>query len=279
MKQVSHSEISTYLDCQKKWELQYVKGLKVDNVHLQFGSMGHKVLETGIIPDEALYPDLKEMFEISSWSNYFTPILDEMSEFLKEYDVLYRELRVENQYIKGVIDLVLQHKTTKRIFILDYKFSNSDKGNEDILLDEQMYIYAVLYAKTHQIPLNTISCGYVNIPKCEMNNPRILKNGQLSKDKAQNVTYKKYVEKIKELGLNMDDYTDFLSEISGRTLISITIAPINEDMVLRIMTNIDNVMKDMEKGYVLEKCAFMCKKCDFLQYCKYGKTIKNENAV
>ena len=40
------------------------------------------------------------------------------------------------------------------------------------------------------------------------------------------------------------------------------------------MTNIDNVILDMEKGYVLEKCAFQCKYCDFLQYCKYGKEIK-----
>ena len=59
---VSHSEITTYLDCQKKWELQYIKGLKVDNIHLQFGSMGHKVLETRVIPDESLYPELKDKF-------------------------------------------------------------------------------------------------------------------------------------------------------------------------------------------------------------------------
>ena len=274
MRQVSHSEISTYLDCQKKWELQYIKGLRIDNVHFQFGSMGHSVLETRIIPDEALYPELKEAFNITSWHNYFTNILDEIDERFKEYEVLHREYKIETEEIKGVIDVVWQHKATGRILITDYKFSNSDKGAEDVLLDEQMYIYAVCYASNNNMSLDNIDIGYINIPKSELNSPRVLKSGQLSKDKAQNTTYKKYVEKIHELGLNMADYEDFLSEIAGRTLISVTITPINPDMVVRIMQNIDNTIKDMEKGYVLEKCTFQCKHCDYLRYCKYGKEIK-----
>ena len=65
MKVTSHSEISTYLECQKKWDLQYNKGIKFDNVHFQFGSMGHKTLETRIIPDELLYPELKEVYSFN----------------------------------------------------------------------------------------------------------------------------------------------------------------------------------------------------------------------
>ena len=81
-RQVSHSEITTYLDCQKKWELQYLKGLKVDNIHFQFGSMGHEVLEKRIIPDENLYPELKEAFNITSWKNYFEAIFKELDDYL-----------------------------------------------------------------------------------------------------------------------------------------------------------------------------------------------------
>lgn len=276
MKVVSHSEISTYLECQKKWELQYQYGVKFDNIHFQFGSMGHKALETRIIPDEILYPELKEAFNISSWQNYFTPIFEEIDKRFKDYDLLYKELAVENEQIRGVIDAVWRHKTTGRYLITDYKFSTSDKGQEDVLLDEQMYIYAVLLASQLNIPLEIIEIGYINIPKKEMDNPRVLKSGALSKDKAQNVTYDKYVEKIHELNLNIADYEDFLSEIHGRTLLSIEHQPINIDMVYRIMNNIDLVIKDMQKGYVLEKCSFQCKKCDYIQYCKYGKEIKNE---
>ena len=273
-RQVSHSEITTYLDCQKKWDLIYNKGLTIDNVHLQFGSMGHKVLETREIPDEMLYPELKEEFGIQSWKNYFTTIFNELDEYFKDYEVLHREYRVENEYIKGVIDVVWRHKTTGRILITDYKFSTKNKGLEDILLDEQMYLYAMVYGTNNNLSIDDIDIGYINIPKCEMTKPRVLKNGTLSKDKAQNTTYNMYVESINELGLNISDYEDILSELTNKTMINVAISQMNRDMMIRIAENVDHVIRDMEKGYVLEKCAFQCKYCDFLQYCKYGKEIK-----
>lgn len=273
-KQISHSEITTYLDCQKKWDLVYNKGLKIDNVHLRFGSMGHEVLETREIPDEMLYPELKEEFGIQSWKNYFTTILNELDEYFKDYEVLHKEYRIENEQIKGVIDVVWRHKTTGRILITDYKFSTKNKGLEDILLDEQMYLYAMVYGVQNKLSIDDIDIGYVNIPKCEMIKPRVLKNGTLSKDKAQNTTYNLYVESINELGLNISEYEDILSELTNKTMINVAISQMNRDMMLRIAQNVDNVIKDMEKGYVLEKCTFQCKYCDFLQYCKYGKEIK-----
>lgn len=273
-RQISHSEITTYLDCQKKWDLVYNKGLKIDNVHLRFGSMGHEVLETREIPDEMLYPELKEEFGIQSWKNYFTTILNELDEYFKDYEVLHKEYRIENEQIKGVIDVVWRHKTTGRILITDYKFSTKNKGLEDILLDEQMYLYAMVYGVQNKLSIDDIDIGYVNIPKCEMVKPRVLKNGTLSKDKAQNTTYNLYVESINDLGLNISDYEDILSELTNKTMINVAISQMNRDMMLRIAQNVDNVIKDMEKGYVLEKCTFQCKYCDFLQYCKYGKEIK-----
>ena len=273
-RQVSHSEITTYLDCQKKWDLIYNKGLTIDNVHLQFGSMGHKVLETREIPDEMLYPELKEEFGIQSWKNYFTTIFNELDEYFKDYEVLHKEYRVENEYIKGVIDVVWRHKTTGRILITDYKFSTKNKGLEDILLDEQMYLYAMVYGTNNNLSIDDIDIGYINIPKCEMTKPRVLKNGTLSKDKAQNTTYNMYDESINDSGLNISDYEDILSELTNKTMINVAISQMNRDMMIRIAENVDHVIRDMEKGYVLEKCAFQCKYCDFLQYCKYGKEIK-----
>lgn len=271
MKVVSHSEISTYLDCQKKWELIYVKGLKLDNVHFRFGLVGHKALETRVIPDESLYPELKEEFGISSWHNYFTPIFKEIDNYFADYDLIETEYPVGNEQIRGVVDAIWKNKSTGRILITDYKFSNNDKGQTDILLDEQMYIYAVLYAAEKGLSLEDIDIGYINIPKKEMDSPRVLKSGQLSKDKAQNVSHETFLAKIHELGLNEEDYADVLSELVGRKLISIHTSSINMDMCIRIMENIDNTIKDMRKGYVLEKCTFQCKHCEYLPYCKYGK--------
>ena len=274
MRQVSHSELTTYLDCQKKWDLIYNKGLKIDNIHLQFGSMGHEVLETRIIPDESLYPELKEAFGISSWNNYFTTIFNELDETFKDFEVLHKEYRVETDDIKGVIDVVWKNKTTDKILITDYKFSNKDKGQVDIWLDEQMYIYAAAYASLNNLVLEDIDIGYINIPKAEMKKPRVLKNGTLSKDKAQNTTYALYLETIEENGLNVADYEDILSEITDKRLTTVATCNINVEMATRIMMNIDNTIKDMDKGYVLEKCTFQCKYCDFLEYCKYEKEIK-----
>lgn len=273
---VSHSEITTYLDCQKKWELQYVKGLKVDNIHLQFGSMGHKVLETRVIPDESLYPELKEAFNIKSWFRYFSKIFSDLDTLMQDYKILYKEYKVENDIIKGVIDAVWKNKETGKILITDYKFSTGTKGLEDILLDEQMYIYAVLYATLNNLSLDDIDIGYINIPKYEPGEPRVLKNGQLSKDKAQCVLYGDYIKAIQDRGLNIADYEDFLSEIKNKGFVQIAISPINIDMAKQIMINIDNTIKDMQKGYVLEKCSYMCKHCDFIEYCKYGKEIKHD---
>lgn len=275
-KRVSHSEITTYVDCQKKWELQYAKGLKIDNIHFQFGSMAHKVMETRQIPEEELYLNLKESFGISSWKNYFESIFDELDERMKDYEILYKEYKVENEDMVGVIDVVWKHKDTGKYLITDYKFSNSDKGQVDILLDEQMYIYAVLFASMNGLTLDDVSIGYINIPKTEMNQPRILKTGKLSKDKAQNTTYKKYLAKINELGLNVCDYEDILLELKNKYLLTIEMSTINIDMACRIMENIDNIIKDMSKGYVLEKCSYMCKRCECLEYCKYGKDIPSK---
>ena len=273
-RQVSHSEISTYLDCQKKWELQYLKGLRVDNIHFQFGSMGHSVLETRNIPDETLYPELKESFGVVSWKNYFTIILNEIDEHFKDYDVLHKEYRVETEDIKGVIDVVLKHKETGKILIADYKFSNSEKGYEDILLDEQMVIYAVVYASKNNLSLSDIEIGYINITKKEPDKPRVLRNGTLSKDKAQATTYDLYLNTIIEMGFDVNDYSDVLEDLKCKKLTSFCKTSINEDMAVRIMKNIDNTIKDMEKGYVLEKCTYMCKRCEYLEYCKYGKEIR-----
>lgn len=271
---ISHSEISTYLECQKKWWLQYIMGLRVDNVHFQFGSMGHSALETRLIPDETLYPELKEAFKITSWKDYFTTIFTEVDELLKEYETIDTELKLESMSLKGVIDLVMRHKTTGRILLLDYKFSTSDRTLDDVYLDEQLYIYSILYHNHSDIALENIDIGFITIPKGDFDKPQILKKGGLSKAKSQKTTAKAYMQAIIDNNLNVADYEDILTELSGKQLIKFCVTEINIPMLHRVCENIDNVIKDMDKGYVLEKCSHMCGRCDVLQYCKYNRPIK-----
>lgn len=263
---VSHSEITSYLDCQKKWKLEYIDKIRVSNNHFEFGEMAHKVMETREIPDESLYPELKEAFNINSWKNYFSTILNELDAFTNDYEIVGREIKVGNNIIKGVIDLVL--KKGNKYMICDYKFSTSVKDYTDLYLDEQMYIYAYLFCEEHKISLDDIELCYINIPKVEVREPRILVNGKLSKDKGQNTTYEKYLSKIREMKLDIDDYSEVLAYLQNKKFIHIYHNFLNIDKLVEIMANIDNVIKDMNKGYILEKHSYMCKKCPYLQICK-----------
>ena len=271
MKVISHSEITTYLDCQKKWDLVYNKKIKISNPHTIFGEMGHKVLFDREIPDEILYPELKEYFSIKSWKNYFTNILSEIDETFKEYDVLYRELPVENEYLKGIIDIVLRNKNTGRYLIADYKFSTGVKKFEELFSDEQMYIYAYLFSTLYNVSLDDIDIGYFNITKSDIDYPRVLSNGKLSKDKNQNTTYDLYMEKIKELNLDVNDYVDVLDIFKNKKQTSFYSNSLNVSVLVRILSNIDNVIKDMQKGYILEKCSYQCTRCEFYDKCKRGE--------
>lgn len=275
MKKTSHSAITTYLDCQKKWDLIYNHGLEQKSIHFEFGSMAHKVMETRVIPDELLYPELKEYFKINSWHNYFSNVLGCIDSFMSGmgYRLVGKEVPVEDDNLRGVIDAVWYNDERGKTLITDYKFSTGSKGYNELMVDEQMYIYALLYHKATGVALTEIETGYINIPKQELNEPRVLKNGTLSKDKAQYTTVEKYLNKIKDLGLNVDDYADILEELANKPYVQISIEPLDLTRLEKVFGNIDNVIKDMSKGYVLEKNSYMCTKCDFYDYCHCGKHI------
>lgn len=273
-RKISYSEIQTYLQCQTMWYLRYVKKLRLDTVHTRFGSMAHKVLETRNIPLEELYPELKEEFQITNWTSYFSTILNELDSLMSDYEKVDSEVVVENEYLKGIIDTVWKNKTTGKYLLTDYKFTNTPKDQMDLLIDQQLYIYGSMFALEKGIRLDDVEVGYISIPKKELDNPRVLANGKLSKDKAQRTTYKMYLNKIHELNLDENDYVDILDALLGRPLIVLEISRISSRMLERIALNIERVWEEMDKGYCLEKCSsFDCKRCDLLKECKLKEDL------
>lgn len=231
--------------------------------------MAHKVLETRDIPDEILYPELKQAFNISSWENYFTNIFKQLDELLLDYEILSKELKLICDNVVGVIDLVARNKKTGRILLLDYKFKSVPMTYEDLFLDEQLKIYAKLYASEKWEDINNIDVGYLNIPKSELSKPKILKNGSLSKDKTQNTTKQLYLETIKELGLNESDYLDILKDLEHKEYITLVQSSVDEETINDIFKNLHNTIKSIESGFVLE-CMSQnkCKDCDYKHVCK-----------
>lgn len=267
---ISHSEASSYWQCQKKWWLQYVKKIKISTPHLEFGEMAHKALETREIPDEFLYGNLKETFDITSWKGYFTNIYSYLDKLLADYDIIDRELKLKFNNVVGVIDLVLKHKTTGKILLLDYKFKSTPMTYEDLFLDEQLKIYAKLYSAEKWIDISEIDVGYINIPKQEIKEPKILKNGSLSKDKSQCTTYEKYLSCIHKLKLNPADYNDILTDLQAKPYITIIKSSVDENIVNKVFENLNNTLKSINSGFVLENMSqFICSNCDYKKYCKY----------
>lgn len=266
MKKISHSEIQTYLSCQKKWDLCYNQHIKITNPDFEFGEIAHKVMETGIIPSEELYPELKEYYGIKSWDFYFKNILSFLDDTFKDYECVGHEIKVENDDLKGVIDVI--YKKDDLLYLCDYKFTKNPKTQEDLAQDEQLYIYAFLYSVLNKFDFNKIRICYLSFPKTQIDLPRVLANGKLSKDKAQNTTYELYVQAIKEHGLDVNEYEDILEHFKAKPLfVKISTQP-NVDYLGRILENIENVKRDMQKGYILEKNGYDCKFCPYLKHCK-----------
>ena len=117
-----------------------------------------------------------------------------------------------------------------------------------------------------------IDIGYLNISKSDLDYPRVLSNGKLSKDKNQNTTYELYLGKIKELNLDESDYIDVLNALRHKKQTSLYSNILNKDVLVLILKNISNVITDMNKGYILEKCSYQCVRCEFYERCKRQRT-------
>lgn len=267
MKTISHSEATAYMDCPKKWDLIYNKGVKKTSPHLDFGVIAHKVLESREIPDETLYPNLKETFNIKSWKNYFSNVISEIDKILKDYEILDKELKIKSDDgIVGVIDLVC--KKDNNIYLFDYKFTNNEKDYLDIYLDEQLKLYAYLYSKKNWVNIDNIYVGYISIPKTELDEPVVLKNGKLSKNKSQCTTKDLYLQAIKEHGLDIAEYEDFLSEL--KSYIHIVFSKIEPKQCYDAVDNILNISKAREILPILQNAtSIKCRNCEYLKECKY----------
>ena len=267
MKNLSHSEITTYLQCQKKWYLVYNQKIRLSNPDFEFGEIAHKVMETGVIPSEELYPELKEHFGIWNWNIYFSSILSFLQSEFNDLECIGHEIPVEHNGLKGIIDVIYRDKEGY-VYLCDYKFTKNPKTIDDLQQDEQLYIYAYLYSVINQFDFNKIRLCYISFPKTQIDEPRILNNGKLSKDKAQNTTYELYKQAIKKHDLREEDYEDILDYLKTKPLFSkIDMSP-NVDYLTRILENIEYVRKDMSKGYLLEKNGYDCKWCPYFKYCK-----------
>lgn len=223
------SEINDFLRCRKRYDYAWIQKLKPRqrSEKLTIGSAIHKFLELWYSEfrskdaidammeyiednskelEEIAVQDLKHLATCVAWnyvghysfdSNWtvlgvevpFSVQLDDETNYTGTIDLIVRD---EDDYIWFV-----DHKTTNAIDVYD---KNSDMDRQ---ISRYWWALEQLGYNVHGFIYNIILKDYP-IP------PKQLKNGQLSKDKAQKTTSHMYRDAIKQLSLNEDDYADFL---------------------------------------------------------------------
>lgn len=322
----SNSSLNCFMDCMKKWEHRYVlhtEPCKPPSPHLTFGSMAHEVLEKNgllrdevndgvvdkeklydIIPSEALYPELKQEFNISSWNEYFIPVCREVArietsliaDFEKEFgekptiereyklSVTPEQMRDVGVYVRepfvGVVDLLLYN--AQAAYIVDYKFSASRKTQDDFDMNSQFPMYAMLINLTMDIPVHNIKYGYIDIPKVQFDKPTMLSNGTLSRNKGQNCSaefYKKCVQAIHgdDEKYNCEPggyYHDIYQELLLKRPAYLSMQWADESAVAHIFDDLCNTARMIEYVKMIGSpipCkydSYSCKNCEYLKACK-----------
>lgn len=272
---LSHTQISTYCDCPRKWELVYKQFIKTTSPHLKLGILVHDTLCTGIVPDEWMSPELKDAFEITSWGEYFAMLKQELDEKFPSdrYEVLDRERVVENEIIEGVIDLVMYDKEDDVYMLMDYKVTSTPKTYDVLKLDEQLYIYAALWSKEKNIPLSKIKTGFISLPKYSPAEPPMLRNGKLSKAMVtlKHTTKEKYLNAIKKNYFEVEDYEDALLELDTIKHIHVVCDFVDIDMLEKLNKNLTVIKQLIDQGIVWEHFSAKCVDCEYRKYCKKEK--------
>lgn len=112
---------------------------------------------------------------------------------------------------QGRIDLIFQDKRDGTLWILDHKTAAQFGQTEHLELDQQCGSY--VWACQKMLGLDVAGVIYSEWRKKAPKDPDILKSGLPSQNKAQSTTPELYRQKLRELGLPEEDYTDFLQSL------------------------------------------------------------------
>lgn len=333
----SNSSLNTFASCMKKYEHNYIlhtPTTKPISPHLVFGTMAHEVLYKAgllrdevndgvvdtekyypIIPSELSYADLKQEFQIKSWTNYFTQVIKQTAKYEREIleslfadypdepVIIEREVKLQltvdelcklgwfgiEQPLVGVIDLLI--RTPGRAIILDYKFSSSRKTQDDFDMNSQLPIYALLINRLYQIPLNEIKYGYIDIPKKSFGEPTLLSNGTLSRSKDQNVSQEMYEKAViaihgeddpkyncKPGGHYYDCWCNLALNRPAYLSMQYLDAGVFNGVINDLLDTAECIDKFKREGlpFLKKYDSYSCKGCEYLEACKPWLTVKGE---
>ena len=263
-----------------------------------------------IIPSEVLYSELKAEFDIQNWYTYFTQVIKQVAEYEKSLEkeildlgqgnlAIEREVKLQltvdelesvgiygiKQPIVGIIDLLMYDGINA--YILDYKFSSSQKTQDDFDMNSQLPLYAMLVHYKYDIPLHNIKYGYIDIPKKAFDKPVVLKNGTLSRSKSQNVSQEMYKKAVN--AVHGDDeyyncnpggyYYDTWCNMALNKAAYLSMQYLDMEVYSNVTKDLLEAAEFIDKislthmPYLKKYDAYTCKTCEYLTSCKPWLTI------
>lgn len=230
------TEVTDFLRCRKRYQYAWVQNLqpKQKNDKLTIGSAIHKFLELW-------YSEHRASEAMEAMEQYITDNSMGMEEMqYEELKELARQVCIhyiqnygmdENWTVKavempfsihlegrinyiGTIDMLVEDEDGK-LWVVDHKTTNSleiyDKNSD---MDRQISRY--WYAIERYLDVKIEGFIYNIILKDYPVEPKVLKSGQLSKDKSQRTTLQLYRAAIEYHGLKGEDYADFLQYLEDQ---------------------------------------------------------------
>jgi len=246
-REFTNSELSCYQQCPKKWQFNYIDRLQPikTKTALQLGDLFHqamadyymhnrssayslnkfyeKIIELKKdVVDELRLVEINEMYELgtSMLSRYFdyAAIKDdfEVIEIEKPFivPILTDKNKKSNKFMyRFKCDMLILRRG--KLWIKEFKTAVAINTDYllNLTLDDQVSRYCLgvsmepsLFKKYGKVE----GVLYTVVKKSIPSIPEILKNGELSKNKAINTTYEIYLNTIKKHGLNESNYTEIL---------------------------------------------------------------------
>jgi len=189
---ISFSEFALFKQCGHKHLVQKYLGIDQEppSIHLYFGNAIHESIEKtfedqystekriehfktafrkDMLENMSDTPEINELDAFTEQGENILRILD-VNGILDEYEVVSVEEPLYEQiygifYFKGFIDLVVRHRKTGRIVIIDWKTSsmpwNMYWKNKDQVFLMQMKLYKYFWARKNNMDLTQIDTKYI----------------------------------------------------------------------------------------------------------------------
>lgn len=241
----SASKLSRIRRCKRLVWYRDIKKLrrKIPSIAPSRGKVLHAALEEyykgndWTKPIETMQIDMSNVFdeEREEWARVQGDMYRIMRGYIRTYKerdanikVLATELEFEvdlgnGHTYGGIIDLIYEDETG--VWVRDYKTVKQIPDPEDLYMDVQIFMY--FYA-AKELGYNPVGVEFDHLRTKVPTQPRLLKNGTLSKDKSIDCDVVTYFEAVKSHGLNPQDYADMVEPLKKKVFYKRTRIPVKK---------------------------------------------------